>query len=87
MRNASKFRSTVASSKRVLESGRKESEVREKVRSNKSEGTKGEGRIGFADEDIKRKAPLYESIFLSCHVDNICPATLEKCTYFLQDER
>lgn len=62
-------------------------EGREKVRPNKSEGTKGEGRIEFADEGAKRKAPLYESIFLSCHADNICPAILEKCTCLPRDEK
>lgn len=89
MKNADEG-STIASSKRVLESeiavGRRD-EVREKVRLNKSEGTKRKGRIGFADEDAKRKAPLYESIFLSRHADNTCPATLEKCTCLLRDGR
>lgn len=65
-----------------LEDGRG---AREKVQANKSEDTKRDGRIGFADEGAKRKAPLYESIFLFCQVDNTCPAIPEKCIYLLRD--
>jgi hypothetical protein len=66
--------------------GQKKGEVREKIgrKSGKSKGIKGEGRIGFADEGAKRKVPLYESVFLFRHVDNTCPAILEKCTCLFQ---